>query len=143
MASTILVVHPSEPAAAGIVGVLREAGYDARSVQTFDAALKEVKACCPDLLVTSVRLGSFNGLHLSLRCHFVHPGLPILVMGIGSDATLASEAVAYDVRFVVSPPTPKLLGIVRDMLANVSPDAKLPEGPSADLHGGNSKFSYQ
>ena len=139
----ILVVHSSEPAAAALASVLRDAGYDAQSVTTFDAALKEVTAQCPDLLVTSVRLGSFNGLHLSLRCHSLHPDLPILVVGMGSDATLATDAAGYDVRFIVNPPPPRLVATVRDMLANVSVQTTPPERPGSDLHGGSSKFSYQ
>jgi DNA-binding NtrC family response regulator len=143
LSSRILVVHSSDPAAAAIASVLRDAGYDAYSVGTFDAALKEVTTRCPDLLVTSVRLGSFNGLHLSLRCHVVHPELPILVMGIGSDATLANEAIAYDVRFIVSPPTSKLLATVRDMLASAAAEPKVGDQQVSRLHGGNSTFTYQ
>ena len=144
MASRILVVNSSEPAAAALARLLREAGYEAATVSTFDAALQSVSYRCPDLLVTSVRLGRFNGLHLSLRCHTVHPDLPILVVGIGSDANLATEAAGYDVRFVVNPPTTELLEIVRDTLARAietNTQGPAPSGPA--IHGGNSKFSYQ
>jgi DNA-binding NtrC family response regulator len=142
LASRILVVHSSAPTSAALAAILRDAGYDAAPVSTFEAALKEVSTRCPDLLVTSVRLGSFNGLHLSLRCHAMHPDLPILVVGVGSDATLATEAAGYEVRFVVNPPAAQLVGIVRDMLAHpVSVDARLQS--DASIHGGTSKFSYQ
>jgi DNA-binding NtrC family response regulator len=123
--------------------VLRDAGYDAQAVSTFDAALKEVTERCPDLLVTAVRLGSFNGLHLSLRCHSLHPDLPILVVSMGSDATLATEAAGYDVRFIVNPPPPRLVATIREMLANVSVQTNPQERPGSDLRGGSSKFSYQ
>lgn len=139
----ILVVHSSEPAAAALASVLRDAGYDAQAVSTFDAALMEVTKQCPDLVVTSVRLGSFNGLHLSLRCHSLHPDLPILVVGVGSDATLAADAAGYDVRFMVNPPPPRLVAAVREMLASASVETNLHERSSSGLDGGTSKFSYQ
>ena len=143
LTSKILVVHSSEPAAAALATVLRDAGYDAQSVSTFDAALKEVTARCPDLRVTAVRLGSFNGLHLSLRCHTVNPDLPILVVGVGSDAALATEAAGYDVRFAVNPPPPRLVAMVREMLTTMSADTNLQGQPAPGIHGGSSKFLYQ
>jgi DNA-binding NtrC family response regulator len=146
MASKILVVHSSEPAAAGLAGVLKDAGYESKWVSTFDAALREITGCCPDLVVTSVRLGRFNGLHLSLRCHTAHPELPVLVVGIGSDATLAAEAVGYDVRFMVNPPTLELLTNIRDLLTRtvtIDPNLQGPVRPGSGLHGGNSSFTYQ
>ena len=144
MASRILVVNSSEPAAAAVARVLRDAGYEAATVSTFDAALQSVSYRCPDLLVTSVRLGRFNGLHLSLRCHTVHPDLPILVVGIGSDANLSAEASGYDVRFVVNPPTPELLEIAREMLARaIETNVQGPAASGPGIPGGNSKFLYQ
>lgn len=145
MASKILVVHSSEPAGAALASVLRDAGYEAGSVSTFEGALKVVTDRCPDLVVTSVRLGRFNGLHLSLRCHTVHPDLPIIVVGVGSDSKLAAEAEGYDVRFVVNPPTHELVKIVRDMLArSIETNLQGPAPSASALHrGGHSKFSFQ
>ena len=141
MTSRILVVYSNEPAAAGLTSILKAAGYEAHAVTTFEGALGEITERCPDLLVTAVRLGRFNGLHLSLRCHGTNPDLPILVVGIGSDAALANEAADYDVRFVVNPPTMELLATIREML-NRETDAHAP-GASRATGTDNSHLSYQ
>jgi DNA-binding NtrC family response regulator len=80
--------------------MLAAAGYLLEKADSFEQALQRVLAECPDLLVTPLRLGQFNGLHLALRCRAAHPGLPIIVTADAADDWLAGEAAEYNARFV-------------------------------------------
>lgn len=68
------------------------------AVTSFEDALRALRASCPDLLATEVRLGDHNGLHLALRAHDLYPELPILV--IGSEQDGASEAGSFGATFL-------------------------------------------
>ena len=83
----ILVVAPSVRLAASLVTSLGEAHHELVMVSTFSAAMVHLGQR-PDLLITEVKLGEYNGLHLALRGRAI--GIPAIVLG--SDLLLEREA---------------------------------------------------
>src|SRR5688500_14175958 len=62
----ILVVSPNVALASTLLAWLGEDHHDLTVVTTF-AAAKHHLATKPDLLITDLKLGEYNGLHLALR----------------------------------------------------------------------------
>jgi DNA-binding response OmpR family regulator len=126
MSCRILLVEPDSKASAATERLLSDAGYLTVSVRTFDEAARQLAADCPDLLVTAVRLGAFNGLHLVLRCRGDHPDLPMIVTGEESDPLLAGEVTRYGARFVPKSLEPeRFLRVVSELLAGRSSQGPL------------------
>jgi DNA-binding response OmpR family regulator len=118
MSYRILLVEPDSRSSAATERALSDAGYPTVSVRTFDDATRKLAADCPDLLVTAVRLGEFNGLHLVLRCGAEHPDLLMIVTGEENDPSLAAEVTRYGARFISrSMGRDQLLRLVSELLA--------------------------
>jgi len=66
-----------------------DAGMRVTIVQTFAHAREQLQRS-PHLLISEVRLGDYNGLHLALRAR--SSGIPAIVVGKGEDAVLEREA---------------------------------------------------
>jgi DNA-binding response OmpR family regulator len=85
-----------------IVAWLSSIGHRARLVSDFLCAKREVDAHPPQLLVTQLKLGAFNGLHLVARAR--GRGLTARAIVIGdADCVLADEARQLDAQYVVGP----------------------------------------
>jgi hypothetical protein len=63
---TVLVVSPTPSIGQAVVSSAKRCGYHAVVVRTFAEAKQQLRTV-PDLLVTELKLGEFNGLHLALR----------------------------------------------------------------------------
>lgn len=122
----ILLVEP-EPASRVATGkILAEADYWTVSVGTFGEATQLVSLDPPDLLVTAVRLGAFNGLHLVLRSRADFPNMPVVVIGGPNDLVFASEVARYGGRFVVKPlDREAFLRLISELLAGRPPRESL------------------
>jgi DNA-binding NtrC family response regulator len=101
MSFRILLVDPDSQAAAANQQALVQTGYRVVPVSTFQEATQQMSLDSPDLLITKVRLGSFNGLHLLLRCRAEHPDLPVIVVGTSADRT--ADVTRFGAEFVDSP----------------------------------------
>lgn len=87
---------------ADIVAWLSSIGHHARLVSDFLCAKHEVDAHPPQLLITQLKLGAFNGLHLVARAR--GRGLSSRAIVIGeADTVLADEARQLDAHYVVAP----------------------------------------
>src|SRR5215212_2158203 len=60
---SILVVSADPVGLRGTVAVLQSAGYAVDGVRSFADASRRLDSAPPDLLMTEVRLGPYNGLH--------------------------------------------------------------------------------
>jgi DNA-binding response OmpR family regulator len=68
-ARSVLIVEPDRSQGSAAKQVLESAGFDVNCVETFDEAERLLACGAPDVLITSLRLGAYNGLHLVLnRC---------------------------------------------------------------------------
>jgi DNA-binding response OmpR family regulator len=112
----VLVVTANRDLAQRVLGCI---GGNEIVIRTdFEAARTELDSQPPDLLVTEVRLGAFNGLHLALRAR--GRGLPTQTILIGEpDCVLENEAKQLDARYVTSPvDEDTLAATVHEMLAS-------------------------
>ena len=76
----ILVLDDDEHALSGIVELLRDAGHQVTGTPTYDAAKQLLGASPFDLLVSDVRVRSFNGLHLVMQSRKDHPEMAIVII---------------------------------------------------------------
>lgn len=86
-----------------VAQVLRDSGYDVVSTDSFEEARSVLASSVPDLLVTDVRLGAYNGLHLVWQRHLDHPGRPSIVTSSYHDSVLESEADRLGCPFLTMP----------------------------------------
>jgi hypothetical protein len=88
----------------------------------------------PDVLVTDVRLGPYNGLHLVAIARVEHPRTLALVIG-NADPVLESEARGLAARYVVGPlGGSELASVVADTLMVPRPRRRWPrKRPTGDI----------
>jgi DNA-binding NtrC family response regulator len=99
----LLVVDDDRQVLRYLTDLLREAGYDTLSCERFADAKALLVDTRPDLLVTDIRLGAYNGLQLAIYAHDRHPGIPIIVLTGYEDPTLREEAAKSGAVFLVKP----------------------------------------
>jgi len=85
------------------VSLLQAAGYRVSTASAFDEAKQRLATESPDLLITGLRLGPYNGLHLILRSRVDHPEMAAIVMTHFSDPVLEAEAQRQQARFLLRP----------------------------------------
>lgn len=88
----ILIVEDDKSTLSGWVELLRAAGYGVTGVSTYEEGRQEL-AAMPDLLITDVRLGVYNGLQLLMRGRMVNPRLQAIVVTGYADQIVRREAV--------------------------------------------------
>jgi two-component system response regulator YesN len=88
----ILIVEDDRTTLSGWVELLGGAGYHATGVSSYEQALDEL-AQMPDLLITDVRLGVYNGLQLIVRGRMRNPELQAIVVTGYADQVVVREAL--------------------------------------------------
>jgi DNA-binding NtrC family response regulator len=133
---SVVVVDGNARDRASTVTLLEAAGYRVRSARSFDEAKTLLAAECPDLLITDLRLGQYNGLHLVLRTRNAYPEMAALVTSRVADPVLEAEALRQRAHFILSPLTAnQLLQAVATSLGNAAAkraDGTL-QGPKAPI----------
>jgi DNA-binding response OmpR family regulator len=104
MVGRVLLVIPSIEARSRMEKWLRKAGFSTESVATFEAARPRLTVTGPDVLVSAVQLGEFNGLHLAIVGRDRRPALVAVVVG-AHDAVLAREAEHHGATYLTEPLT--------------------------------------
>ena len=92
MSETVLIVDPDAGFQRGLVDLLTSAGYHPVVADGFEPAVQLLKSARPDLLITVVRLGPFNGLHLVVRGRASNPRMAALVVDDSRDSVLEQES---------------------------------------------------
>jgi DNA-binding response OmpR family regulator len=111
---------------------LRRAGFDTESVATFEAARPRLTATSPDVLVSAVQLGEYNGLHLAIIGRDRRPALVAVVVG-PHDAVLAKEAEQHGTTYIKEPTTEEaLVSKLATLLQEVSRHRRWPRKHVAD-----------
>jgi DNA-binding NtrC family response regulator len=82
---------------------LEHAGCEVRAFDRFDDAKKHLATATPDILITDVRLGGSNGLHLVVMSKLAHPEMLAVVMTGYDDIVLKKDAEAAGAHYVVKP----------------------------------------
>ena len=123
----VLVLEDDEHALSGIVELLRDAGHNVTGAATYDAA-KRLLAVSPfDLLVSDVRLRSFNGLHLVMQTRADHPEIGVIIITGYDDPMIDMEAHRYHAQLVRKPIRPaEFMRTVNEALAKVRRQRRWP-----------------
>jgi DNA-binding NtrC family response regulator len=112
----ILIVEDDQSTLAGWVELLRGAGYFVRGVSSYEEGRQEL-AAMPDLLITDVRLGVYNGLQLLMRGRMVNPRLQAIVVTGYADQIVRREAVYLQAEHLEKPvDADRLLQVVGNAL---------------------------
>src|ERR1041384_7998710 len=83
--------------------LFESAGFRVTCAASFDEAKRLIRDDPPDVLVTELKLGQYNGLHLVLRSRADHPGMRVIVTSHSGDSALAAEAAGQKATFLVRP----------------------------------------
>lgn len=86
-----------------MTGWLTHAGHEVVPCATFESAKRALATKTPEVLVTDVRLGAFNGLQLIVLAKADHPGMRAIVLTGYDDPVLREEAAATGAAFLVKP----------------------------------------
>jgi YesN/AraC family two-component response regulator len=73
------------------------------SSSVFEEARHHITAARPDIVVTDVRLGAFNGLQLALLAKDVRPDARVVVFSGYDDPVLKEEARRIGATYMVKP----------------------------------------
>lgn len=127
MTSDILVVSADPHVLSGRVTGLRRAGFAARACSSFPDARRTLEeGSPPEVLVTDVRLGPYNGLHLVAVARVEFPRTVAIVIG-GQDHVLEVEAGGLGARYLLSPVTPRDLELtIAELLSVPRPKRRWP-----------------
>ena len=107
----VLVVDDDAATRSGLSELLTQAGYACTAVASVQEAEEIARTDPPDLLITDIRLGGYNGLQLVFR----FPDLPAIVMTGYADPVLERDASHAGATYIRKPlNTNKLLQLVRD-----------------------------
>ena len=99
----VLVVSADPADRRGTALLLESAGYRVVSAGNFEQAKRVLASEAPDMLITDLRLGPYNGLHLVLRSRLDHPGMAALVTSRVPDPVLEAEALRQSAGFLLLP----------------------------------------
>ena len=105
----ILVVDADTRERTSTVLLLEAAGYQVRSARSFEDARALLTTERPDLLITDLRLGPYNGLHLVLWSRNEHPDMATVVTSRFADPVLEAEARRNQAEFLLRPISDKQL----------------------------------
>jgi two-component system, NtrC family, response regulator GlrR len=100
---SVLIVDDDRQVLNYLAEVLSEGGYDTVACERFMDAKAQLSTTRPDLLLTDIRLGPYNGLQLAIYAQSRHAGIPIIVLTGYEDPTLRQEAAASGATFLLKP----------------------------------------
>ena len=100
---SVLVVEPTLEDLLQTTSRLSRRGFRVTAADGFAQAKLVIASRPPALLVTAVRLGAYNGLHLVLRAKSSRPDVATIVMSAVNDPVLQADAEAMGATFIVTP----------------------------------------
>jgi DNA-binding NtrC family response regulator len=92
---TALLVDDNPAILSGLSGLMESAGLHVVGFGDFQSAHDYLQGHIPDVLVTDVRLGAYNGLHLVVLARKLAPALPVIVYSAHDDPELRREAESF------------------------------------------------
>ena len=114
----VLIVDDDEAVLDMFTGILRLAGHEVTSFSRFEAAKAYLSIAKPDVLISDVRLGAFNGLQLVVFAKLQRPEMIAIVLTGFDDPVLRTEAAHAGASYLVKPiDTERVLELV-----DVKPD---------------------
>jgi len=105
----VLVVDTDAAALAGLVDLLRGAGYKATGAPTFETARELLETAVFDLLMTEQRLMTHNGLHLVVRSRVLQRAPTAIVLSSVPSSVDEAEARRLGASYLARPVDPTTL----------------------------------
>ena len=122
-----IVVAPTAEISEQLVDCLRPAGHQIRVVTELAAAQHEFDLDPPDLIITEMKLGAFNGLQLAIRAR--EGSTAVIVVG-DPDLIAETEARKYHALYLPLP----LGGSLTEMVQRLLGDGRGRAAHAATLH---------
>jgi CheY-like chemotaxis protein len=115
----ILVVTAQATTSDPVVNLLKTQGYGVTSACGFQAAVAALNVLAPEFLVSDLRLGAFNALHLAIRHRQDHPRMQTILVDSVHDAEIEREAARQGAQYLVEPiDASELFNRISNKLAN-------------------------
>jgi len=99
----VLVVDDDQGLLRMLGQMLTAGGYAVELCSSFEAAKHRLTHSPPDVLLTDVRLGAFNGLQLVILVKELFPATTAIVMSAYDDVTLRKEAFHCGASYLQKP----------------------------------------
>ena len=80
--------------------LLKNSGHEVVFAPGFEPAIKKLDQIAPDLLITDVRLGGFNGLHLVIRSQSTRPNMRSILLDRVHDPVVAADAKHHNAAYL-------------------------------------------
>ena len=118
-----LVVEPDDADRAFISSVLTTEGFAVITAANYSDGKSLLAQAQPALLVTEIKLGAHNGLHLALRGRAIKPHMTIVLPSAYSDPVLVRDLEQMGATFLLKPVTAQELvaAIYRTALRQTNP----------------------
>lgn len=122
-----LVVDPDHVDRVFVHSSLAAAGFSVTTTNTYEEGNVALVANPPSVLVTAIRLGAFNGIHLALRGRAERARMALLVTSSIHDAVLQRDAEQIGATFILTPVTTEALmaAIYRTMFRTSDADGMM------------------
>jgi DNA-binding NtrC family response regulator len=118
-APTILIVEEDAVLLEDWVALMVAAGYRVTGVTSFAEGRRAMSDSTPDLLLTDIRLGAYNGLQLVIRARAANPRLRSIVVTGFPDPVVRRQAEALDAMHLEKPvDLEELRALVASVLAD-------------------------
>jgi two-component system response regulator RegA len=101
--ASLLIVDDDVPLLSALSRYLAKSGFHVSSSSVFQDAKESISHDCPDILITDVRLGAFNGLQLALLVRDVRPDARVVVFSGYDDPVLKEEARRIGAAYLLKP----------------------------------------
>ena len=118
---SVVIVNPDEATAAEHAHQLYLAGYSTIAASSFSEIRELLSVYQPEALVSTVRLGDYNGVHLAIVTRMKHGPVPTILLG-EADHVLEQEAAragAHYLRLPVS--VAELVDAIRQRVEQARP----------------------
>lgn len=101
--TSILLVDDDLSLLGALSRFLSDSGFEVFPCSTFEDAKREIASVRPEILITDVRLGAFNGLQLALFARDVRSDVRLVVFSGFDDPVLKEEARRIGATYLVKP----------------------------------------
>jgi two-component system OmpR family response regulator len=109
MPKRVLIVDDEPDVLDTLAAMVASGGYEVVTRSDFEEARRYLTEMPPDILITDVRLGAYNGLQLAVVLRSTCASCPIVVLSAFDDPTLRAEAAHVSAIFLAKPVSKKEL----------------------------------
>ena len=136
----VVIVAQNPALATALLSWLGSAGYELAIVTTF-AAAKALLETKPALIISELKLGEYNGLHLALKARAV--GIPTIIVG-PHDAVLQKDADELGATYLTSVlRRSQVLDLVSERLGSTGVPTEIPVASDLLMQFDRDDRSYQ